>query len=81
VVVNLDPVNMQHGHVRLPLTEWKLPADGETEASDLLSGETYTWRGEWNYVRLDPQVRVAHIVALKLPPAIADTAAVAPHNV
>jgi starch synthase (maltosyl-transferring) len=65
VVVNLDPFNMQHGHVKLPLVEWKLPPDGSTEAADLLSGEVYTWRGEWNYIRLDPQVNVAHILALR----------------
>jgi len=66
VVVNLDPVNMQHGHVKLPLVEWKLPLDSVVEAADLLSDETYTWRGEWNYVRLDPQVRVAHILAVAI---------------
>jgi starch synthase (maltosyl-transferring) len=64
VVVNLDPFNMQHGHIRLPLATWSLPLDAGITAQDLLSGETYFWRGEWNYVRLDPQVRVAHIVAL-----------------
>ena len=66
VVVNLDPFNMQHGHVRLPLVEWKLPPDTTTHAADLLSGETYVWRGEWNYVRLDPQIGVAHILAMTI---------------
>jgi starch synthase (maltosyl-transferring) len=28
---------------------------------DLLDGTRYTWRGAWNYVRLDPAVRMAHI--------------------
>ena len=65
VVVNLDPFNMQHGHIRLPLAAWKLPPDREIEAHDLLSEETYIWRGDWNYVRLDPQARVAHIIALQ----------------
>jgi starch synthase (maltosyl-transferring) len=65
VVVNLDPVNMQHGHVRLPLAAWKLPPQAAIEAHDLLADETYFWRGEWNYVRLDPQIRVAHILALR----------------
>jgi starch synthase (maltosyl-transferring) len=64
VVVNLDPFNMQHGYVKLPLIEWGLPPDAVTEAADLLSDETYVWRGESNYVRLDPQVRVAHILAI-----------------
>ena len=65
VVVNLDPFNMQHGYVKLPLVAWKLPADALVQAADLLSNETYTWRGEWNYVRLDPQVNVAHVLALQ----------------
>jgi starch synthase (maltosyl-transferring) len=63
VVVNLDPFHMQHGHVRLPLGEWGQPPDSRVEAHDLLSGETYMWRGEWNYVRLDPPSRVAHVIS------------------
>src|SRR5262249_46862501 len=47
VVVNLDPFNMQHGSVKLPLAAWKLPLDADVEAHDLLSDETYFWRGEW----------------------------------
>jgi len=66
VVVNLDPFHMQHGHIKLPLAGWKLPLDAAVAADDLLSGETYFWRGEWNYVRLDPQVRVAHIIRLRV---------------
>jgi len=64
VVVNLDPFNMQHGNIKLPLARWKLPLDLAIEAHDLLSDETYFWRGEWNYVRLDPQLRTAHILSL-----------------
>src|SRR5262245_39612815 len=72
VVVNLDPHNMQHGHIKLPLHDWKLPLDSEVEAHDLLSDETYVWRGEWNYVRLDPQTRVAHVIALRVTPQTGD---------
>src|SRR5262249_42508594 len=64
VVVTLDPVNMQHGNIRLPLAQWDLPLDSIVHAHDLLSDETYFWRGEWNYVRLDPQLRAAHILSL-----------------
>jgi starch synthase (maltosyl-transferring) len=70
VVVNLDPVHMQHGQVKLPLADWKLPLDSAVEVDDLLSGETYFWTGEWNYVRLDPGTRVAHVLAVRLPPII-----------
>ncbi len=66
VVVNLDPANMQHGFVQLPLLAWGLTPHSAVEVLDLLSGERYFWRGEWNYVRLDPDDRVAHILQVQL---------------
>lgn len=65
VVANLDPRFMQHGWIRVPLTEFGLTADRGYEAHDLLSGETYRWHGEWNYVRLEPQVQPGHILHLR----------------
>jgi starch synthase (maltosyl-transferring) len=65
VVVNLDPHFMQHGWVRVPLAELGLSTDRGYEAHDLLSGETYYWHGEWNYVRLEPQVQPGHILRLR----------------
>ncbi len=66
VVVNLDPQNMQHGFVRLPIEEWGFSPTDTIEVADLLSGERYFWRGEWNYVRLDPGLRMAHILHVQL---------------
>ena len=66
VIVNLDPFGMQHGFVQLPLAAWGFTAHDTVEVLDLLSGERYFWRGEWNYVRLDPQSRVAHILHVSL---------------
>jgi len=77
VVVNLDALNMQHGFVQLPLVDWGITPHATVEVADLLSGERYFWRGEWNYVRLDPQDRVAHVLHVQLPrplPASADHA-------
>ena len=65
MVVNLDPFHMQHGWIQLPFAEWNIPPTRTIEAVDLLSDERYYWRGEWNYVRLDPQARVAHILELR----------------
>jgi starch synthase (maltosyl-transferring) len=70
VVVNLDPVNMQHGFVQLPLADWQLTDGSMLPMTDLLSQDRYFWRGEWNYVRLDPQAQVAHILAVTLPTAL-----------
>jgi len=74
VVVNLDPHHMQHGFVRLPLTDWGLGVDDTIEVADLLWNERYYWRGEWNYVRLDPEARAGHILRVQLHslPALGD---------
>ena len=72
VIVNLDPGGMQHGFVKLPVASWGLPPDGSYEVVDLLSSERYIWRGESNYVRLDPPGRMAHILHVPLPKPLPD---------
>lgn len=69
IVVNLDPKYMQHGFVRLPLAQWGLTPEVTIQAADLLSGERYFWRGEWNYVRLDPESNIAHILNVTIAPS------------
>jgi starch synthase (maltosyl-transferring) len=79
-IVNLDPVNMQHGFVQLPVGDWGLGPHGAIEVTDLLSLERYFWRGEWNYVRLDPLSRTAHILAVELPTPLAPESAEPAHS-
>jgi starch synthase (maltosyl-transferring) len=62
-VVNLDPSNMQHGWVQIPARDWAIDP-GAYVADDLLTGERYHWRGEWNYVRLDPGYRAGHVLRI-----------------
>jgi starch synthase (maltosyl-transferring) len=64
IVVNLDPHFMQHGHVRLPLADVGLAADQPFTVRDLLTETSYSWTGDWNYVRLDPGTKQAHILQL-----------------
>jgi starch synthase (maltosyl-transferring) len=67
VVLNLDPRNAQESVVDLNLSALGLSApEGDDSAPffvahDLLSGESYGW-GAHPWVRLDPQVRVAHVL-------------------
>jgi len=63
VVVNIDTENVREGSVHLDLDALGLPTDRAVAAHDLLSGETYDWSWD-NYVRLDPAVRVAHVLHL-----------------
>ena len=62
VIVNLDPRNMQHGWVRVPLKALALDAVQPYELEDLLDGARYRWQGESGYIRLDPRDRVAHVL-------------------
>ena len=59
-IVNLDPHHMQHGHV-----EVSVPGADFFAAHDLLDDTTYAWRGGWNYVRFDPDVRQGHVMELR----------------
>jgi starch synthase (maltosyl-transferring) len=69
VVVNLDPHNLQSGWVRVPHDEFGLVPGESFELHDLLDGGRYTWRGEWNYVELNPHILPAHILRLESPVA------------
>jgi len=51
--------------VQMPLWEMGITARERYVVEDLLDGGRYTWRGEWNYVKLDPSERVAHILVVR----------------
>jgi starch synthase (maltosyl-transferring) len=61
VVVNLDPHATQSGTVNVPLNAWGLDTHKSYRVNDILSGNSYTWTGEWNYVSLNPDICPAHI--------------------
>lgn len=61
VAVNLDPYHTQSAHVRIPIGKTGIRSGIPYKVHDLLSGDTYTWQDEWNYVRLDPFQMPAHL--------------------
>ncbi|MBV8445213.1 MAG: alpha-1,4-glucan--maltose-1-phosphate maltosyltransferase [Candidatus Dormibacteraeota bacterium] len=65
LVVNLDPHQTHDGVTWLDLDALGISATRPFEADDELSGETFTWQGPENYVRLDPSWRVAHVLHLR----------------
>jgi starch synthase (maltosyl-transferring) len=67
VAANTDPHSLQHGHVRVPTLELGLGANQSYIVEDLLDGATYVWSGDWNYVRLEPSERMAHIFVVRGP--------------
>jgi starch synthase (maltosyl-transferring) len=65
VVANTDPHWTQQGWVQMPIWEMGIGPRARYVVEDLLDGARYTWRGEWNYVKLDPGERVAHIFVIR----------------
>jgi len=66
-VINLDPFGTQAGWVRVTHDALGLPLGEPYEMRDLLDGARYTWRGEWNYVELNPNVLPAHLLRVEWP--------------
>jgi starch synthase (maltosyl-transferring) len=62
VVVNLDPFNMHHGIVHVPLAQLGLNEFDPYVVEDLLTGDRYTWRGSRNYVQIDPRMAPGHLL-------------------
>jgi starch synthase (maltosyl-transferring) len=65
VVASTDPHWEQAGWVQFPTWEVGLGPRDRYVVEDLLDGAQYTWLGEWNFVRLGPASRMAHIFALR----------------
>jgi starch synthase (maltosyl-transferring) len=66
-VVNLDHRNTQGGWLRFPLEMFGLPHTEPFTVEDLLTGNSYGWNGEWNFIELNPAVASAHIFKVILP--------------
>ncbi|WP_405602288.1 alpha-1,4-glucan--maltose-1-phosphate maltosyltransferase [Streptomyces sp. NBC_01410] len=69
VVANLDPHHTQEATVSLDMPHLGLDWHESAPVRDELTGETYHW-GRATYVRLEPGVTPAHIVALRPSPPI-----------
>lgn len=68
MVVNLDPHHTQEATVSLDMSRLGLDRHEPVPVRDELTGDTYHW-GRTFYVRLEPGVTPAHIVALRPSPS------------
>ena len=53
-IINLDNYYMQNGSVQLPLQDLQIPQGHKVEVEDLITGNSYNWYDEWNYIELHP---------------------------
>jgi starch synthase (maltosyl-transferring) len=64
-VVNLSPHYKHSGWLELPLADFQLDPKRTYQMHDLLSDARYLWKGEKNYVELNPEKTSAHIFRLR----------------
>jgi starch synthase (maltosyl-transferring) len=65
IAVTTDAKTPQETVVHVPIAELGIGEGEPYVVRDLLTGAKYTWRGERNYVRLDPAVEPAHIFVVE----------------
>ena len=65
-VVNLDASSTHGGWLRFPLELFGLSHDHHFMVEDLLSGKSFNWNGEWNFVELNPHDMPAHVFRVEL---------------
>jgi starch synthase (maltosyl-transferring) len=65
VVVNLDPKHAQATMVHVPLEDIGITPDKPYVVHDLITDKRFTWLGSRNYVRLDPNDQVAHVLRVE----------------
>jgi starch synthase (maltosyl-transferring) len=65
VVASTDSHWEQSGWVQFPIWDVDLGARDTYVVEDLLDGARYTWTGEWNFVRLGPGGKMAHVLVLR----------------
>lgn len=63
-IISLDPYYMQSGTVQVPLTDLGVHQGHPITMHDLVTGNSYTWYQEWNYVELHPTLPF-HIFSIK----------------
>jgi starch synthase (maltosyl-transferring) len=65
VAVNLDPTKAQATMVHVPIEKMGLKPGEPYVVHDLITNARFTWHGARNYVRLDPNDQVAHVLRVE----------------
>ena len=54
IIISLDQYYAQQGSVKLPLHDLRLQNGQQFSVEDLITGSSYNWNNEWNFVELHP---------------------------
>ena len=64
-VCSLDPFQKQHSFVYVPLETYGIKPGETYQVHDLVTDRRFLWKGEKNYVELDPHDELAHIFQIR----------------
>ena len=56
IIISLDPYYSQQGHVQIPAQDLGWHDGKSVEVHDLITGNSYIWNQEWNFVELHPSL-------------------------
>ncbi|MFN2444622.1 MAG: alpha-1,4-glucan--maltose-1-phosphate maltosyltransferase [Vicinamibacterales bacterium] len=65
VVVSVDPTMPRDGWVCASILDDVIEESALYTVRDVLTGRAYSWKGAWNYVRLDPATIPAHVLLIE----------------
>jgi starch synthase (maltosyl-transferring) len=65
VIINLDPHNIREGTIGIPKDLLGNINYSSYYVKDILNNEQYLWSEYWNYVKLDPNNKPAHIFKIE----------------
>ncbi|MFC5411639.1 alpha-1,4-glucan--maltose-1-phosphate maltosyltransferase [Larkinella bovis] len=65
MVINTDAYNRRANMIQVPIWELGLGDEQEYVVHDLLTGAQYIWKGQWNYVELDPYQLPMHLFKIE----------------
>jgi len=54
IIISLDPYYAQQGSVQLPLHDLGIQQGHQIQVYDLVTGSSYNWFNEWNFIELHP---------------------------
>jgi len=62
IIVNLDPYKKQEAIIHVPLKRLDIQQEETYQVVDLLTEQKFYWKGEKNFISLDPENEPAHIL-------------------
>ncbi len=54
IIISLDPYYAQQGSIQLPLNDLGIHQGHQIQVYDLVTGSSYNWFNEWNFIELHP---------------------------